>query len=378
MILPEQLEELRSLKVWVCYPMIWNETKHNGVGGFDKPPICAYTLDNAKINDATNLATFDEAAAHIGEITTVTNKGARVECEIKGVGIALGFTGLIGVDLDNVVAYHDGEYKITPEAGEIIKALASYTELSPSCKGIHILIKAEMPDDYQHKAKDRLDNYGKSVAEYELLDKGYITISGITSSRYDYPLSSRATELAVVYERYFVDVEPIETPSTQKPSNIRPITTRPSALSPVVSSVPTYERWLEEVKRLSDAEVLERIFMSGETGKRVKSLYAGNMSAYNNDHSVADQALCSYLYSFTADRALTERLFRTSALYRATGKGRGYIDRTLNKAASKSVQLVGHIEFTKEEKKQYAQKKQREESKNDFKPKLKPIYTKRG
>lgn len=378
MQLPAQLETLRERKIWVCYPMIYNPSKHNGVGGYDKPPINPYTLDNAKINDATNLSTFDEAAAHIGEITTVTNKGARVECEVMGVGIALGFTGLIGVDLDNVVAYRDKDYKITREADEIITALASYTELSPSHSGIHILIEAEIPDDYQHKAGGKLDNYGDRVAEYELLDKGYITISGVTSPRYNYPLAQREKELADVYARYIEKVPAIDTPCDRRPEAALSVVswdsvdisklTQKQILGGVFFS---YERWLWEVQRLSDAEILNGIFMSGSTGEKVRRLYNGDITGYKSQ-SEADLALMSYFYKFTQDRAITERLFRCSALYRARGKSRNYIEKTLDKAErDKDVDsygrpitlraFTGHVTLTKEERRAYAQAKEAQE-----------------
>ena len=162
-------------------------------------------------------------------------------------------------------------------------------------------------------------------------------------------------EVAEVYEKYFREVEPIATPSTTRPRSPATVS------SSVVSSGYTYDRWLAEVKRLSDAEILERIFASGSTGELVRALYDGDTSRYGGDHSRADQALCTYLYGFTSDLALTERLFRSSRLYRATGKSRTYLERTLTRAASECKQLVGHIVFTDAEKKAYAQKKEAEE-----------------
>ena len=379
MQLPAQLETLRERKIWVCYPMLYNPTKHNGAGGYDKPPINAYTLDNAAINNPTHLATFDEAAAHIGELTTVTNKGARVECEIKGVGIALGATGIVGVDLDNVVTYHDGNYKITPEAGEIIEALSTYTELSPSFSGIHILFEGELPENCAHKARNKADNYGDKIAEYELIDSGYITISGVTSPRYDYSLAQRTQELARIYERYFVAVPAIVSPCSRRPEAALSVVSWDSAdigkltqeqiLGGVFFS---YERWLWDVQRLSDAEILDGIFMSGSTGEKVRRLYNGDVRGYKSQ-SEADLALMSYLYKFTQDRAITERLFRCSDLYRAKGKSRNYIDRTLDRAErDKDVDaqgrpitlraFTGHVTLTKEEKRAYAQAKEAQET----------------
>lgn len=356
MQLPKQLEALRERKIWLCYPMIWNETKHNGVGGYDKPPVNPYTLYNGSSDNPESLATYDEAIAQVGKKARVRVKGydGLLECDIVGVGIAFSGTGVAGIDLDNVV---DNERRVmTREANEIMKLLDSYTEVSPSGNGLHILFLGELPKNVKKIAKPKKDIFGTEKAEYQLFDSGYMTVSGDVVGSYE--VAERTQQVAEAYEKYFAEVEPIATPSTQKPS-----TTRPATASSVVSSATgyTYERWLEEVKRLSDAEILERIFLSGGTGKLVEALYNGDMSAYSNDHSRADQALVTYLYGFTSDRGLTERLFRSSSLYRASGKSRNYLERTLNKASTECKQLVGHIEFTDAEKKAYAQQKEKEE-----------------
>lgn len=351
MQIPKQLEALRERKIWLCYPMIYNPEKHSGVGGYDKPPINPYTLYSGMSNDPRSLATFDEAAAQIGKTARVKVKGYEElqECKVAGVGIAFSGTGVFGLDLDNVV---DNERRVmTREAGEIMTLLDSYTEVSPSGTGLHVIALGTLPADIKKLAKPKKDIFGTEKAEYQLFDSGYMTISGDVVG--DHVIADRTAEVADVYEKYFREVTPIEKPSTQ----------RPATASSVVSSATgyTYERWLEEVKRLSDAEILERIFLSGGVGSRVRALYEGDTSEYGNDHSRADQALCTFLYGFTSDRGLTERLFRSSGLYRASGKSRTYLERTLNRAATECTRLVGHIIFTDEEKKAYAQKKEQEE-----------------
>ena len=67
MTLPAQLAQLKERKIWLCYPMIWNEAKHNGVGGYDKPPVNPYTLYNGSSDNPESLATYEEAAAQIGK-----------------------------------------------------------------------------------------------------------------------------------------------------------------------------------------------------------------------------------------------------------------------------------------------------------------------
>jgi hypothetical protein len=56
-----------------------------------------------------------------------------------GVGCVLG-DGLVGFDLDDcVVDDGDGEFRIHPAAAEIVTAVDSYTHLSPSRTGIHVV-----------------------------------------------------------------------------------------------------------------------------------------------------------------------------------------------------------------------------------------------
>ena len=354
MILPKELEPLRNKKIWLCYPMIWNAEKHNGVGGYDKPPINPYTLYNGSSDDSRSLATFDNAAAQIGKTARVRVKGydGLVSCKVVGVGIALSGTGVAGIDLDNVA---DRERKVmTKEAGEIVELLDTYTELSPSGNGLHILFFGKLPENVKKIAKPNRDIFKTDKAEYQLFDSGYMTVSGESIGSHE--IAERTEQVAQMYERYFVEeIVPPQRLSTVAPAQ----KSRPSVVS--CGSGFTYEKWLSYASTLSDAELLERIFQSGGTGKRVEALYNGDMSEYSNDHSRADQALCTFLYGFTDDRATTERLFRSSSLYRATGKSRNYLERTLNKADKERVRLIGHIEFTAAEKKAYAQQKEKEE-----------------
>ena len=358
MQIPEQLEPIRSRKVWVCYPMIYNAKKHNGVGGYDKPPINPYTLRNGYTDRAESLATFDEAAAQIGKTATLNVKGydEPIATPVVGVGIALGGTGICGIDLDNVTernAENNG-YNTTEDAYEIMFTLKTYTEVSPSGNGIHILFTGSLPSDVKKLAKPKPDVWGTEKAEYQLFDSGYMTLSG---DRIGGTLKECTELVAQIYEKYFREVEPIRELSTKKP-------TATARSSSVVSSGSgfTRERWLYDVSRLSDAELMKRIYESGSTGAKVKALYeTGDLSAHNDNHSEADLALCALLYGFTGDRDRTERLFRSSALYRATGKSRSYLEHTLTRAEQKSVALTGHIEFTAEEKKAYAKKKEAEE-----------------
>jgi len=363
MNLPKELETLRARRVWICYPMIWNETKHNGVGGYDKPPVNPYTLYNGSTDKAESLATFDDAVAQLGKTAKVRVKGYEgiVETPVVGVGIALGGTGICGVDLDNVFTRETGKNTMTKEALTLLKLLDTYTEVSPSGNGLHALFFGSLPANAKKIAKPKRDVWNTEKAEYQLFDSGYLTVSG---DSFGLELAERTAQIHAVYELFFCETEPRT--ETQSPTTPAETTAKQDAPTPAAkpsSSVVSvsYKRWLDEARGLSDAELLRRIYASGKIGDRVRDLYAGDIGAYGGDHSRADQALCSYLYSFTDDRARTERLFRSSALYRSSGKSCDYIARTLNKAEKERVELVGHIEFTKDEKRAYAKRKEAEE-----------------
>lgn len=84
----------------------------------------------ARANDPTTWRTFDMAGEEY-------SRGGWI-----GVGFEFGFSGVVGIDLDGCVG-DDGVPE--PWAQEIIDTMDSYTELSVSGKGIHILAFGEIP-----------------------------------------------------------------------------------------------------------------------------------------------------------------------------------------------------------------------------------------
>jgi hypothetical protein len=66
-----------------------------------------------------------------------------------GIGVVLS-NGLIGVDLDTVRDPATGRISAAAEA--IVRTLDSYTELSPSGTGLHVLVRGVLPDNVRHRA----------------------------------------------------------------------------------------------------------------------------------------------------------------------------------------------------------------------------------
>ena len=144
MIIPKELEELEDLPQWVNFIRIWNPTKNGGAGGYDKPPIDPRTLRDGKTNNPATWTTFPEAAANIGR--TARHRDTKhkdehgnaplISAAVEGVGLVLA-RGYCGVDLDGVIDEHGNLSRL---AKRIVEVLDTYTEISPSGRGLHCLL----------------------------------------------------------------------------------------------------------------------------------------------------------------------------------------------------------------------------------------------
>jgi primase-polymerase (primpol)-like protein len=189
-----------------------------------------------------------------------------------GLGIVLG-AGLVGVDLDHcrVAA------AITDEALAIVRALDSYSEVSPSGTGVHVLMRGTLPAGGRRKGP---------VEMYS--DLRFFTVTGAHVAGTPATIEERTAELAAVHRRIF------GTNGTHQQAP-RPPTGRPP--------------------NVDDAQVLERA-RAARNGGKFRALWSGDTSGYPS-HSEADQALCTMLAFWTGgDAARMDALFRRSALMR--------------------------------------------------------------
>lgn len=87
-----------------------------------------------------------------------------------------------------------------------------------------------------------------------------------------------------------------------------------------------------EEGELSDAELIERI-CAAQNGERFEALCRGDMSAYGNDHSVADMAFIQFLAFWTKDNQQVARIFFHSPLgQREKASRMDYVPRTIARA----------------------------------------------
>jgi hypothetical protein len=195
-----------------------------------------------------------------------------------------------GVDLDNCV--DAGE--VAPWAMEIVEALNSYTEVSPSGTGLKIWVEATKPGD-RCKTGDK-----------EMYDSGkFFTFTGERFTGEG--VEKRQEQLTELYRRLF-------------PQN--------------TATPRSYDARTE----LGDFELLEKARASSSTGREFEALYdRGNPTG--GDHSKADNKLMMMLAFWCGkDAEQIERLFSGSALGQRDKWTRraDYRKRTIERACNKT------------------------------------------
>ena len=239
-----------------------------------KLPLNPNTFYGAKANDPNTWGTFEQAVACIGWQTV---RGETCD----GIGFELQ-APYCGIDIDHCRDPETGE--LTPEALSIVQTMDSYTEISPSGTGVHILYKnggETFPDRHKKKPIDDAQH----IEMYQ--SNRYFTMTGDVYQDYN-TLNQRGAAADKVYQTYMQDKPP------EKQYPVKPL--------PAVS--------------LSDNEILQRA-MNAQNGAAFTSLWHGDTGAYQGDESRADLALCSMLAFWSGgDAATVDRLFRQSGLMR--------------------------------------------------------------
>ncbi|GHU81983.1 hypothetical protein FACS189415_1530 [Bacteroidia bacterium] len=231
----------------------------------NKTPYCVRG-GKAKVNDADTWASFDEALQ-------AQRSGA-----YNGIGFVFTDTPFIGVDIDGCIDKDTGE--VSKEALDALETLQSYTEVSQSGGGFHIVLEGKLPPG--RRRNGAFEMYGDGSPRY----------FAITGQLWGADREIRADQGAIdtVHRKY------IATPTTGSQSG-------------------TEERG-GPISDLSDQEVIE-LATAAQNGGKFVSLWSGDISAYGDDDSRADLALCNILaFWCQRDRARIDRLFRQSGLMR--------------------------------------------------------------
>jgi putative DNA primase/helicase len=190
-----------------------------------------------------------------------------------GAGIVLG-DGLSGGDLDHCRDPVSGALDLG--ALEIVRTLDSYTEISPSGTGVHVLVHGALPAGRRRCAGIELYS-----------ERHFLTMTGAHLEGTPLTIEERTAALAALHARVF-----------GRGSEQQPVQRR---------TVPVEQ---------NDAALLARA-RAARNGRKFAALYdAGDVSGYPS-HSEADLALVSLLVFWTGgDAARVDTFFRSSGLMR--------------------------------------------------------------
>lgn len=353
-LIPERLADLEQ---WIC----WQETERDGKS--TKVPIKPYHTNgtpNASATEAGHWRDLESALAF--------HESDRVRTD--GIGFVFApATPIVGVDLDGCRDFTTGE--LASWAQDIVDRLDSYSEVSPSGQGVHVIVEGELPPGRNRRGDiemydearfftvtaDHIEGTRTSLerrqdallgvhyeyvqsppdAETEPVD---LEVAAEGASRSDSSADERrdqagesaareatdkpaAPETATalgsdsgLYARYGLDYPEIEDPGLEAALH----GLSPSALP---SPLPTS---MDDIAGpgvdLDDETVLERA-MDSKSGDVIEALYDGRSELWSGrdsrypSQSEADMGLCFYLAFWTGgDPDRMDRLFRDSGLMR--------------------------------------------------------------
>ncbi|RLM62603.1 hypothetical protein [Halorubrum sp. Atlit-26R] len=264
-------ETLRERDQWVC----WREAERDG-----KPTKIPVTPGGGGFASSTESDTW--ASFEIALEYTET-------AHADGVGFV--FTDddpIVGIDLDDCRDPETGD--VDERALDIIGRLDSYTEVSPSGTGYHVLISGELPNGRNRRG---------SVELYDTAR--FFTVTGDHVDRTPTRVVRRQDALVAIHREYVQDTD------TESASD-------PEQRGGADEESPTTGAADVNVD-LEDEDLLERA-RNASNGEKFERLWNGNTVGYDSQ-SEADMALCCLLAFWTGgDRTQMEQLFRQSGLLR--------------------------------------------------------------
>lgn len=256
-------DELTEQPNWVVFRLEWDDKREK----YTKRPYDAKTGFLAKSNDSSTWSEFDLALEQ--------------SSQYDGVGYM--FDGhYYGVDLDNVeseiMRYMQGDIEENI-VSDFIDVLCSYSEISPSGTGVHIICKGQLPEG------------GRRKGDVEMYGNGrFFTMTGNRIG--DYKGVYDDTEVGKInylHHKY---------------------------IGESVVNVADLSAFQTAGNDLSDQEVISEALKSKQ-GMRFQLFIDGGWEQFYQSQSEADLAFCNDLAFWTAcDMDKMDRIFRQSSLMR--------------------------------------------------------------
>jgi hypothetical protein len=270
--------ELQALPQWILWR--YEETE----GG--KPTKVPYAV-NGFAASTTDASTWSSFATVLGVLRASNGY-------YSGLGFVFTpFDPYTGLDLDEPKK-PDGspvppdEYAKTIERQrKVLQQFSSYSERSPSGKGLHIIIKAKLPS-------------GRRRSSIEMYSSGrFFTMTGDVYE--DLPIAERQGIAEILYDQMGKDA-------------------------------PAYQYDGTEEEKHSDAEVVE-MALNAVNGDKFKTLLDGDWQLLYPSQSEADLAFINIVAFYTQNKKQIRRIFRASPLgKRAKAKRDDYLGWMISKS----------------------------------------------
>jgi len=298
---PEHIPEtLREREQWVC----WREEERDGKP--TKIPVTPAAGGFASATDPETWASFETALDYTGTE------------HADGIGFV--FTDddpIVGVDLDDC---RDPETDDIDDAAlDIIERLDSYTEVSPSGTGYHVLITGELPDGRNRRGSIELYDTAR-----------FFTVTGDHVEQTPTRVARRQDALTAIHREYVQDTERDTGAESEQRDSAGNESASGSAADVDVD--------------LEDEDLLEKA-RHASNGEKFERLWNGDTAGYDS-HSEADMALCCLLAFWTGgDQTQMEQLFRQSGLMREKwdevhyADGSTYGEKTIERAIATTAEF---------------------------------------
>lgn len=271
-------DELRQYRSWVLWRF---EEKESG----KKPTKVPYSVKGypANVNTPSSWCDFDSAVSMLKQHPD----------HFAGVGFVLSENDPFAfIDLDDPYdeekGYDEDSINKIVERHQLIhEAFDSYSELSPSGRGLHILCKGSVAQ-------------GRKRAQVEVYStQRFMTVTGnVLKSA---PISDKQDLLTELWSEMGKDVK-------------------------VYDDIP------DQPAKDTDDDVC-RMAYEASNGAKFADLYMGNWNIYYNSQSEADFALIDIVAFYTKNRGQIVRIFRSSALGQRDKAWRNdYVDYMINRS----------------------------------------------
>jgi hypothetical protein len=293
----------------VAYRAVWLPAKRKWSNVPYNPRSDPKEGRKAATNDPATWGTLAQAAAYARAAGA-----AGVGYVLRAPPPARDDDPVCGADLDGCRDPATGE--LAPWAWELVRRLDSYTEVSPTGTGVHVLAEGALSPGWR-----KLPVPGAPGGVVELYDRGrFLTVTGRHLAGTPTAILPRPEALG----RLHADLAPAG----------------PAGPAGAPLGAPARGAGAPE-SEADDDELLERARRAAN-GAAFERLWRGDTGAHGGDDSAADLALCAHLRFWTGgDRARMDRLFRRSGLMRPkwderrgerTYGERTYGERTLDRA----------------------------------------------